>query len=199
MGEARGHGGITEVIYSKHYLKAILRDGFFFLYLDMEITVRAASLYDLKPILDIVNYNILNTAAIYDYDVKSLYEMEQWFADKQNAGWPVLVAESDGTVAGYATYGTFRSKEGYKYTIEHSVYVSHGHQGKGIGGKLLEALIALASQQGYHTMIGCIDAENDGSIAFHKKYSFTEAGLLKQSAFKFGKWLDLVFMQLILD
>ncbi len=172
---------------------------FFFLYLGMEISVRPASSQDLKAILDIVNYNILNTAAIYDYDVRSLKEMEQWFSDKQNASWPVLVAESDGAVAGYATYGTFRNKEGYKYTVEHSVYVSHNYHGKGIGGKLLEALIALARQKGYHTMIGCIDAENDSSIAFHKKYGFTEAGLLKQSAFKFGKWLDLVFMQLILE
>lgn len=165
----------------------------------MEITVRTATLQDIETILDIVNYNILNTAAIYDYNVKSLPEMEQWFADKQNQGWPVLVAEINGDVAGYATYGTFRTKEGYKHTVEHSVYISHEHNGKGIGGKLLDALINLAKQEGYHTMIGCIDAENKGSIAFHKKYGFTEAGLLKQSAFKFGKWLDLVFMQLILE
>lgn len=172
---------------------------FFFLYLNMEISIRPAISQDLKAILEIVNYNILNTVAVYDYDIKSSSEIEQWFIDKQNAGWPVLVAEADGAVAGYATYGTFRTKEGYKFTIEHSVYVNHEHNGKGIGGKLLEELIALAKQQGYHTMIGCIDAENTGSIAFHKKYGFTEAGLLKQSAFKFGKWLDLVFMQLILE
>lgn len=165
----------------------------------MEIILRPASSQDLKAILEIVNYNILNTTAVYDYNIKSFSEIEQWFTDKQNAGWPVLVAAVDGSVAGYATYGTFRTKEGYKYTIEHSVYVSPEHNGKGIGGKLLEALIKLAKLEGYHTMIGCIDAENTVSIAFHKKYGFTQAGLLKQSAFKFGKWLDLVFMQLILD
>lgn len=164
----------------------------------MEIIIRPVSQQDLEAILDIVNYNIMNTTAIYDYDVKSLHEIEQWFADKQVNAWPLLVAEVDGSVAGYATYGTFRTKEGYKYTVEHSVYVSRAYHGKGIGSKLLQRLITLARQQGYHTMVGCIDADNTGSIAFHKKYGFTEAGLLKQSAFKFGKWLDLLFMQLLL-
>jgi L-amino acid N-acyltransferase YncA len=164
----------------------------------MEIKIRPATLQDIPGILEIVNYNIINTSSIYDYDTKSLADMEQWFSDKQTAGWPILIAEADGRVAGYASYGTFRTKEGYKFTVEHSVYVHHDYHGKGIGGKLLEELIRLCTEQGYHTMIGCIDAENKGSIAFHKRYGFTEAGLLKQSAYKFGKWLDLLFMQLIL-
>ena len=164
----------------------------------MQTIIRAATINDIPALLAIVNYNILNTSAIYDYEPKSLPEMQQWFRDKQNGGWPVLIAETNGQMEGYATYGTFRFKEGYKFTIEHSVYVSHEHNGKGIGGKLLEELIVLAKEQGYHTMIGCIDADNGGSIAFHKKYGFTEAGLLKESAFKFDKWLDLLFMQLIL-
>ncbi|OYQ47417.1 N-acetyltransferase [Flavobacterium cyanobacteriorum] len=165
----------------------------------MEINIIGGSLAHVPEIRSIVNHNILTASSIYDYGEKTAEEMEQWFTDKQNAGWPILIAEAEGKVAGYATYGTFRAKEGYKYTVEHSVYVHHEYQGKGIGGMLLEALIALCREQGYHTMIGCIDAANTGSIAFHKRYGFTEAGLLKQSAFKFGQWLDLLFMQLMLQ
>ncbi len=164
----------------------------------MAILVRQASSHDLISILNIVNYNILNTTAVYDYSIKSTDDIQQWFDEKQSAGWPVLVAEHDDIIVGYATYGTFRFKEGFKNTIEHSVYVSHEHQGRGIGNMLLKSLILLAKKEGYHTMIGCIDAENTGSIAFHKKHGFTEAGLLKESAFKFNKWLDLLFMQLLL-
>lgn len=164
----------------------------------MQTIIREATLSDIPAILEIVNYNILNTTSIYDYDTKSLPEMEQWFYDKQNAGWPVLGAFENNRLIGYATYGTFRFKEGYRYTVEHSVYIHPEHNGKGAGGLLLKTLIDKAAKHGYHTMIGCIDAENSGSIAFHKKYGFTEAGLLKESAFKFDKWLDLLFMQLIL-
>lgn len=164
----------------------------------MNPSIRPATENDITAILDIVNYNILNTTSIYDYDVKTLPEMQQWFADKQSAGCPVFVAEIDSTVAGYATYGTFRTKEGYKFTVEHSVYVHHEHHGKGIGGKLLEQLIFAAKEQGIHMMVGCIDAGNKGSIAFHKRYGFTDGGLLREAAFKFGTWLDLQFMQLIL-
>lgn len=164
----------------------------------MNSSIRPAIEEDVTAILDIVNYNILNTTSIYDYDTKSCPEMQQWFADKQATGWPVLVAEVDGVIAGYATYGTFRTKEGYKFTVEHSVYVHHKYHGKGIGGKLLAQLILSAKKQGIHMMVGCIDAGNAGSIAFHKKHGFTDGGLLREAAFKFGNWLDLQFMQLIL-
>lgn len=124
--------------------------------------------------------------------------METWLLDKLAAHWPVIVAVQENEVLGYASYGTFRFKEGFKYTVEHSVYVADSHTGKGIGYKLLEQLIVLAKEQGMHTMIGCIDADNAGSITFHKKFGFTEAGILKQSGYKFERWLDLLFMQLLL-
>lgn len=161
-------------------------------------TILPATRPHLPGILTIVNHNIVHSTALYDYDIKPQDYIETWFTDKQNAGWPVIVAVENGEVTGYGTYGPFRFKDGYKFTVEHSVYVAEGHSGKGIGGQLLEELIRLATIQGYHTMIGGIDAGNAGSIAFHKKYGFTEAGLLKETGFKFGRWLDLLFMQKML-
>jgi L-amino acid N-acyltransferase len=162
------------------------------------IQILSATTLHLSAILDIVNHNILHSTALYDYDIKPREYIETWHEDKQSAGWPVIVAIEDKQVVGYGTYGPFRFKDGYKFTVEHSVYVAGGHSGKGIGGQLLEELIRLAKEQGYHTMIGGIDAGNAGSIAFHKKHGFTEAGLLKETGFKFGRWLDLLFMQKML-
>ena len=152
----------------------------------------------LPAILNIINHNILYSTAVYDYDVKPQQYIDNWFTDKQAAGWPVIVALENEQVVGYGTYGPFRFKDGFKHTVEHSVYVAEGHSGKGIGGQLLEELIHLGTSQGYHTMIGCIDADNAGSIAFHKKYGFIEAGLLKETGLKFGRWLDLLFLQKML-
>lgn len=165
----------------------------------MEITLRPATANDLEGILAIVNHNILYSTALYDYNVKSMEYMQQWFSEKQEAGWPVIVADCKGKVAGYGTYGTFRTKDGYKYTVEHSVYVNEEYHGKGIGKMLLADLIVLAKKQGMHSMIAGIDAENKGSIEFHKKFGFREAGLLKEVGFKFNRWLDVVFMELHLN
>lgn len=166
--------------------------------LDMEIKVIPAAPAHLPEILDIVNYNVLNSTAVYDYATKTLEEMEAWYAEKVQHKWPVIVAVENDIVMGYGTYGTFRFKEGFKYTVEHSVYVSHEHIGKGVGKLLLAELIRLAKEQGYHVMVGGIDAENKGSITFHAKFGFTEAGLLKEVGYKFDRWLDVLFMQLIL-
>lgn len=165
----------------------------------MEINIIPAATPHIPQILEIVNYNILNSTAVYDYEPKTLAEMEVWYQDKMQQGWPVIVAVENDMVLGYGTYGTFRFKEGYKYTVEHSVYVSHEHTGKGIGKLLLAELIHLAKNQGYHAMIGGIDADNKGSIEFHKKFGFIEAGLLKEVGYKFDKWLDVQFMQLLLS
>ncbi|WP_417352689.1 GNAT family N-acetyltransferase [Flavobacterium alkalisoli] len=165
----------------------------------METTLRPAVINDLEGILAIVNHNILYSNALYDYNVKSMEYMQQWFTEKQEAGWPVIVADIKGKVAGYGTYGTFRTKDGYKYTVEHSVYVNEEYHGKGIGKMLLADLITLATKQGMHSMIAGIDAENKGSIEFHKKFGFREAGLLKEVGFKFNRWLDVVFMELHLN
>ncbi|RED27159.1 phosphinothricin acetyltransferase [Flavobacterium cutihirudinis] len=164
----------------------------------MEVTLRPATINDLEKILEIVNYSILHTTANYSYDIQTLDVQTKWFEDKKAKNLPVVVAELNNEVVGFGSYGQFREKIGYQYTIEHSVYVVDNVIGKGIGSKLLTELIRLAKQQGYHVMIGAIDAENAGSIAFHERFGFVATGTIREAGYKFDRWLDLVFMQLIL-
>jgi len=164
----------------------------------MEVIIRPAKTEDLPSILEIVNHAILHTTAIYDYDARTLEEQKAWFVEKQAWEFPVIVAESANEVIGFGTYGPFRLKIGYRFTIEHSVYVNDKATGKGIGRLILQELIDLAKDQNYHSMIGVIDASNSVSIEFHKKFGFIETGVLKQAGYKFDKWLDVSMMQLLL-
>jgi len=164
----------------------------------MNIKLRPATSNDLEKILEIVNHSILHTTANYNYDVQTLEVQTKWFEDKNAKKLPIVVADLDGEVAGFGSYGQFREKIGYQYTVEHSVYVVDHVIGKGIGSQLLTELIRLAKEQGYHCMIGAIDADNAGSIAFHERFGFTAAGTIREVGYKFDHWLDLVFMQLLL-
>ncbi|RZK11626.1 MAG: N-acetyltransferase family protein [Flavobacterium sp.] len=164
----------------------------------MEIIIRPATTEDLPSILEIVNHAILHTTAIYDYDARTLEQQNAWFEEKQTSDFPVIVAALDNEVLGFGTFGSFRVKIGYRFTVEHSVYVKDKAIGKGIGKLILQKLIDLAKAQNYHSMIGVIDASNSGSVAFHKKFGFEEAGVLKQAGYKFDKWLDVSLMQLLL-
>ena len=164
----------------------------------MSIIIRRATIDDVPAILEIVNYSIIHTTANYNYDPQTLEVQQQWFNDKVAQGFPVIVADDNGEVAGFGAYGTFREKIGYQFTVEHSVYVRDQKIGKSIGKLLLSELISIAKSEGYHTMIGGIDASNQPSIDFHAKFGFTECGIIKEAGYKFGRWLDLLFMQLIL-
>jgi phosphinothricin acetyltransferase len=165
----------------------------------MKIKLREYQTEDTQEILDIINYNILHSTALYDYNIRS-YEQQKTILDEKIAkGFPVIVAEIDGNVAGFGMYSEFRFKEAYKYTVEHSVYVNNNFHGKGIGKCLLQELIDLAKKQHIHTMIAVIDAENQSSIEFHEKFGFTTVGVIKESGFKFDRWLHSVFMQLLLE
>jgi len=165
----------------------------------MEIKIRPYQAEDTQAILDIINYNILNSTALYDYNVRSYEQQKTILEDKIAKGFPVIVAELDGVVTGFGMYSEFRFREAYKYTVEHSVYVNNDFHGKGIGKILLQELIVLAKKQGLHTMVAVIDAENQSSVVFHEKFGFTTAGIIKDSGFKFDRWLHSVFMQLILE
>ena len=163
------------------------------------MTIRNAEHRDLPIILEIMNEAILNTTAIYDYKSRDEAYVEAWFAKKQADNMPVLVYEIDGNAVAYGTFGVFRAWEAYKFSVEHSIYVHVNHQGKGIGKKLLAALIEAAKEGGFHTMIAGIDASNQKSCDFHAQFGFVEAGRIKDAGYKFDRWLDLVFMQLILS
>jgi phosphinothricin acetyltransferase len=151
-------------------------------------------------ILAILNDAIAHSTAIYDYRPRAPESMAAWFATKDAGRFPVIGAiADDGTLLGFASYGTFRAWPAYKYSVEHSVYVRNDYRGRGIGVALMRALIAKAREQQYHVMVGGIDVANGGSIALHEKLGFAHAGTIRQAGFKFGRWLDLAFYQLILD
>ena len=165
----------------------------------MEIKIRSYQIEDTQTILDIINYNILHSTALYDYNTRSFEQQKSILEDKIAKGFPVIVAELDGKTVGFGMYSEFRFKEANKFTVEHSVYVGNDFHGKGIGKILLSELIELAKKQGLHTMIGVIDSENQSSIDFHEKFGFKTVGIIKDVAFKFDRWLHSVFVQLILE
>jgi L-amino acid N-acyltransferase YncA len=165
----------------------------------MKIKQRPYQTTDTQAILDIINYNILNSTALYDYNIRSYEQQKAILEDKINKNFPVIVAEENGKVVGFGMYSEFRFREAYKYTVEHSVYVDNENQGKGIGKLLLYELILLAKKQNLHTMIAVIDAENQSSVDFHEKFGFKTVGIIKESGYKFDRWLHSVFMQLILE
>ena len=152
-----------------------------------------------KTILNIFNEAIATSTALYDYEPRTLATIQKWFQNKEEHNYPVLGIENEsGVLMGFATYGVFRSWAAYKYTVEHSVYVDVQFRGKGVGKRLLTELVRLAKQQNYHTIVGGIDAKNKISIALHKSLGFIYCGTIKQAGFKFNRWLDLEFYQLIL-
>jgi len=151
---------------------------------------------DLPEVLDIYNDAIIHTTAVYSYTPQTLEDRKLWYQQKVENNYPVLVFEENDAVMGFATYGPFRPWPGFKYTIEHSVYVHKDFRKKGIGTKLLKALIAAAESQEYATLIAGIDAENKKSILAHEKLGFYHAGTIKRAGYKFEKWLDLSFYQL---
>jgi L-amino acid N-acyltransferase YncA len=163
------------------------------------LSIRLARETDIPGILEIYNDAILNTTAVYTYEARPLEWMEQWFIEKQDKGLPVFVVEIAGRVAGYATYGPFRPWPAYKYSVEHSIYVNKDFRRQGIAKKLLRVLIDTAAESGLHAIIAAIDSGNAVSISLHRDFGFREAGVLSQVGYKFGQWLDLQFMQLILS
>ena len=165
----------------------------------MEIKIRPYQTEDTQTILDIINHNILHSTALYDYTVRNYDQQKNILEDKLSKNFPVIVAEFDGQVVGFGMYSEFRFREAYKFTVEHSVYVNKSFHGKGIGKLLLQELILLARKQKLHTMIAVIDSENQGSVDFHEKFGFKTVGIIKDSGFKFERWLHSVFMQLILE
>ncbi|WEG08893.1 GNAT family N-acetyltransferase [Microbacterium horticulturae] len=162
--------------------------------------IRDARPEDAAAIAAIYNDAVVHTTAVWNDDPVDVAEREAWAADRQATGLPVLVAVDDLDQAiGYASYGPWRPHDGYRHTVEHSVYVRGDQRGGGIGRALMEVLLARARKAGVHVMVAGIEAANTGSIALHERLGFAEVGRLPQVGAKFGRWLDLVFLQLTLD
>lgn len=164
------------------------------------MVIRDAVETDAGQIRDIYNDAVENTTAIWNETCVDLENRIAWMAARRQQGFPVIVrVDENGTVAGYASFGDWRAFDGYRHTVEHSVYVHKDHRGGGHGRELMLALIERARAMGKHAMVAGIDADNAGSIALHQKLGFQTVGLLPQVGCKFGRWLDLAFLQLQLD
>lgn len=161
--------------------------------------IRKATKEDLQEILTIYNHAILHTTSVYSYEPHTLEMRETWYNQKIEDKFPILVFEEQNQVTGFATYGPFRAWPAYQYSIEHSIYVDPNQRKKGIATQLLTEIIALAKQNGYKTMIAGIDATNEQSIGLHKKFGFTHSGTIDKAGYKFDRWLDLSFYQLIFE
>ena len=162
------------------------------------VHIRNAEEKDLPAILAIYNDVIVNTTAVYDYEPHTPAMRLAWFNAKKEQGFPVFVAEENGKVLGLSSIGPFRAWAAYQFSVENSIYVAADARGKGIGKMLMTPIIDAARQLGMHTMLAGIDASNEASIQLHKDFGFEEVAHFKQVGWKFGRWLDLKFLQLII-
>jgi L-amino acid N-acyltransferase len=160
------------------------------------LIIRPASDADLDAILAIHNAAIRDSLAIWSDVEVDRADRERWLEAHRADGHPVIVAELDGAIGGYAAYGPYREKSGFRYTVENSVYVAEGYQRRGIARALMVELIALARAAGIHVMIGAIEAGNTASIALHEQLGFEPPVVVREVGTKYGEWLDLALMRL---
>jgi phosphinothricin acetyltransferase len=161
--------------------------------------IRDALETDLPALRDIFNDAVLNTTAIWMDTTVDLANRQAWFAARAQQGYPILVAESPaGEVVGYASFGDWRPFDGFCHTVEHSVYIRADQRGNGLGPLLMTALIERARACDKHVMVAAIESGNAASIRLHERLGFVSTGQMPQVGRKFGRWLDLTFMQLIL-
>lgn len=162
------------------------------------IEIRDACADDLPGILTIHNEAVRNTTAIWDEETVDVDDRRAWLADRHEQGFPVLVAVSGGRVAGYASYGVWRAKSGYRHTVENSVYVHPDHHRRGVASALMTELISRARAGRVHVMVASIESGNAVSITLHERFGFRVVGVMPEVGVKFGRWLDMTYMQLIL-
>jgi phosphinothricin acetyltransferase len=165
---------------------------------DNAITIRPATESDLAAINDIYNHYVLHSTCTYQEEPEPPDGRRQWFKHHGDTH-PVIVAEAGGQVAGWGALSAYHPRSAYRRTVENSVYVHHRQHRRGIGSLLLRELIVRARKLGHHAIIAGIDADQPGSVALHTKFHFEPVGHLKQVGFKFGRWLDVIYMELILD
>ena len=159
--------------------------------------IRCATLDDLPAINDIYNHYVLNSTCTYQEEAETIADRHAWFA-AHGAAHPITVAILANEIVGWGSLSPYHKRAAYRHTVENSVYVAHTHQRRGIGRLLLEDLIDRAKTVGHHTIIAAIDSEQMPSIALHAKLGFVEAGHMRQLGFKFGRWLDVRYLQLML-
>ena len=159
------------------------------------LRLRAAEDHDLPALTAIYNEVVASSTAIYRDTPVDLAERRAWWMARTAQGYPVLVAEAVEGVVGFSTFGDFRAWPGYRFSVEHTVHVAQGRRSSGVGRALVEALFPIAKSLDKHVMLAGVDAENAASIRFHERLGFEQTGRLREVGFKFGRYLDLVFLQ----
>ncbi len=154
---------------------------------------------DVPGILAIYNDVMATSTAIYRDEPATLDAHLAWWRQRLALGYPVLVARDERGIAGFASFGDFRQWPGYRFTVEHSVHVRADCRGRGVGGALMTPLLARATALGKHVMIAGVDAENVASRRFHERLGFEPVAHFREVGFKFGRWLDLMFLQRFLS
>jgi phosphinothricin acetyltransferase len=165
----------------------------------MEFTLRPATPDDIAAISAIYNDAVLTTTASYDHNPEPLSARELWFEEHRETGFPVLVAQTIGPepqVVGWGSLSSFRQKTGYRYTVENSIYIAAEARGQGIGKAMLAELIREARRIGMHAIVAGIDSEAAVSLRLHEQAGFVKVGHLPEVGYKFGRWLDVVFLEM---
>jgi L-amino acid N-acyltransferase YncA len=163
------------------------------------MTIRPATPADLPGVLEIYNEAVLNTTATYDYEPRTLDQRVSWFDDHVKNNYAVFVAVAErGRIVGWSSLNRYHDRPGYRFTSENSVYVAADQRGKGIGKLLLGALIEAAKKRHLHAILAAIDADNEPSIHLHATFGFQQVAHFKQVGYKFERWLDVVYMELLL-
>ena len=164
----------------------------------MEIAIRDAVEADFVAITAIYNDVLLNSTAIYRDEPATVAERIEMWQSRLRQGYPTLVAHAPDSILGFASFGDFRPWPGYRFTVEHTVHVDAAFRGQGVGSRLVQALILRAAVLRKHVMIGGIDGENVASMRFHQRLGFERAATFKEVGYKFGRFLDLTFVQLVI-
>lgn len=161
------------------------------------VAIRLATQSDLAAINNIYNHYVLHSTCTYQEEPETMEARRQWF-NHHGAQHPVTVAELNGQVVGWGSLSTYHPRSAYRRTVENSLYLHHDQHRRGIGSRLLQDLIARAREAGHNVIIAGIDADQTASVALHTKFQFQKVGHFKRVGFKFGRWLDVVYMELVL-
>lgn len=154
--------------------------------------IRKPTRQDIPALLDIYNYEVENGVATLDINKKTFAEWEEWYDNHNIENHPLIVAEIENEVAGYATLSAYRFKEAYRSTVELSVYVSPNHRQMGVGTALMEEILRLAKDdESIHTVVSVITSGNAASCRLHEKFGFTFCGTIKEVGIKSGRYVDI--------
>jgi phosphinothricin acetyltransferase len=164
----------------------------------MSVFVRRAERRDLPAIAEIYNYAVRELTASFDTEERTLADREHWFAEHDDC-YPIYVAVDGDEVVGWACLSPFSERKAYAHTVEDSVYVHPNHWRCGVGSRLLSAVMSAARRLGYHAVIARIAGDAAASVALHRRFGFTEVGVMREVGRKFGRWLDVIIMEALLE